>query len=614
MRFGIICGFVLLLAHAAPSAQEAMPEREMAFFGKQDGSVFAGFSLGEGEALIQFLDGAGEVLHPLSIKVEDHSDSYIAGRVSPGVGLDFLPKRNPVPVPLFDLPGLQDMRIRLLVQANAGRDAATIAASTETDIAVFRLVAEEERHLASEMVYIPGGTFRMGDLRGEGYDDNERPVHSVAVPSFRMGKYEVTFSQWDACVADGGCSHRPDDEGWGRGNRPVIDVSWDDIQEFIAWLNRKTGGGYRLPTESEWEYAARAGSESLYSWGDEIGVNQANCDGCGSQWDDDRTAPVGSFPANAWGLHDVHGNVWEWVEDCWNNNYEEAPVDGSAWLSGFCGVRVVRGGSWAEGFLRYLRSSYRGWFDRSKRLGNLGFRLARDTSVVEELEEEMVEIPGGTFRMGDLSVNGVGSRDELPVHSVTVPSFWMGKYEVTFSQWDACVADGGCSYRPGGSDRGNRPVIRVSWNDVQVFIVWLNARTGGGYRLPTESEWEYAARAGSESLYSWGDEIGVNRTNCQGCGSQWGGLLTAPVGSFPANAWGLHDVHGNASEWVEDCWNGSYRGAPGDGSAWLSGFCSLRVVRSGDQGSPWHVRSSIRYWNFRWDRDFDLGFRLARDR
>ena len=266
------------------------------------------------------------------------------------------------------LSRIRDLRPDSLFLAEGERRLAEAEAETEAEAVVAAL--------AREMVEIPGGTFRMGDLSGGG-DDDERPVHSVTVPSFWMGKHEVTFSQWDACVADGGCSRRPDDRGWGRGNRPVINVSWDDIQEFIAWLNGRTGGGYRLPTESEWEYAARAGSESKYSWGDEIGDSRANCDGCGSRWDDRRTAPVGSFPANAWGLHDVHGNVYEWVEDCWNDNYEGAPGDGSAWLSGDCSRRVVRGGSWYY-LPRYLRSSNRFRFNRSFRNFGLGFRLARD--------------------------------------------------------------------------------------------------------------------------------------------------------------------------------------------------------------------------------------------
>ena len=234
-----------------------------------------------------------------------------------------------------------------------------------------------ERKYAGEMVSIPGGTFRMGDLSGDG-DDDELPVHTVTVPDFRMGKYEVTFSQWDSCVADGGCGgYYPDDEGWGRGNRPVINVSWDDAQLFIDWLNDKTGGNFRLPTEAEWEYAAKAGSTTLYSWGNNIGHNLANCDGCGSRWDDDRTAPVGSFSANAWGLHDMHGNVWEWVHDCWNDSYVGAPTDGSAWTQGGCGQRVARSAAWLN-TLGGLRSANRSGDTRSGRFSGQGFRLAQD--------------------------------------------------------------------------------------------------------------------------------------------------------------------------------------------------------------------------------------------
>ena len=234
-----------------------------------------------------------------------------------------------------------------------------------------------EREYAGEMVDIPGGTFRMGDLSGEGEDD-QRPVHSVTVPAFRMGKYELTFAQWDACVEDGGCGgYRPDDEGWGRSNRPVINVSWDDAQSFIDWLNDKAGGNYRLPTEAEWEYAARAGSTTKYSWGNTIGSNRANCDGCGSRWDDDRTASVGSFPSNAWGLHDMHGNVREWVQDCTNDSYVGAPKDGIVWMNGDCSQRVVRGGSWYT-TPEFLRSADRYRNSRIDRHGNRGFRLAQD--------------------------------------------------------------------------------------------------------------------------------------------------------------------------------------------------------------------------------------------
>ena len=223
---------------------------------------------------------------------------------------------------------------------------------------------------------IPAGSFRMGDIQGGG-DSDERPVHRVRIKAFLLGKTEVTFAQWDACVAAGGCRRKPDDEGWGRGNRPVINVSWEDITEqFIPWLNKTTGKRYRLPTEAEWEYAARAGSETKYSWGNSIGRNKANCDGCGSRWDDSKTAPVASFATNGFGLYDMHGNVWEWTQDCWNSSYRGAPSDGSAWLSGNCSRRVLRGGSWGF-YPDNLRSANRDYNSTGFRSGNRGFRLAR---------------------------------------------------------------------------------------------------------------------------------------------------------------------------------------------------------------------------------------------
>ena len=229
-----------------------------------------------------------------------------------------------------------------------------------------------------EMVVVPAGSYRMGSANGQG---DERPVHEVTIASpFAVGKYEVTFAEWDACARDRACPREKGiiaaDRGWGRGQRPVIFVSWDDAQRYVRWLSEKTNKHYRLLSESEWEYAARAGTETAYSWGDEIGVSRANCDGCGSQWDDRQTAPVGSFAANAWGLHDMHGNVSEWVEDCWNDSYAGSPRDGSAWRSGDCSERVLRGGSW---ILKpsYLRAAYRLRDTTGNRNFVFGFRVAR---------------------------------------------------------------------------------------------------------------------------------------------------------------------------------------------------------------------------------------------
>ena len=160
--------------------------------------------------------------------------------------------------------------------------------------------------------------------------------------------------------------------------------------------------------------------------------------------------------------------------------------------------------------------------------------------------------------------------------------------------------------------RGRRPVINVSWNGAQNYVAWLSTQTGGTYRLPSEAEWEYATRAGSSTKYSWGDEIGANRANCEGCGSQWNSRQTAPVGSFRASAFGLYDMHGNAYEWVEDCWNGSHAGAPSDGGAWLQGTCDLRVLRGGSWlNSPRHARAAYRDL-LSDDRYDDNGFRVAR--
>ena len=206
----------------------------------------------------------------------------------------------------------------------------------------------ECRNGCPTMVVVPGGKFLMGSLKGNG-DSAEQPQHEVTISKpFAIGKYELTFAEWDRCVADGGCAYRPGDQGWGRDKRPVINISWNDAQEYVAWLSEKTGKTYRLLSEAEWEYAARASSNTTYPWGNEIGKGHANCDGCGSQWDNKQTAPVGSFPANRFGLHEMNGNVWEWLEDCYQDDYSGAPTDASARMSADCSRRVLRGGAWGS--------------------------------------------------------------------------------------------------------------------------------------------------------------------------------------------------------------------------------------------------------------------------
>ncbi|MEE2651427.1 MAG: formylglycine-generating enzyme family protein, partial [Pseudomonadota bacterium] len=221
---------------------------------------------------------------------------------------------------------------------------------------------------------------RMGDLSGEG-DRDEKPVHHVSISGFKMMAYEATFALWDACVQAGGCTHRPDDEGWGRGNRPVINVSYNDItQQFIPWFNKTTGKRFRLPSEADWEYAARAGSTTKYSWGNSISCSKARYGDLSDECENQRsTDPVGSFSANRFGLYDMHGNVKEWTQDCWNDSYSGAPSNGSAWTRGDCGRRVLRGGSWFNASV-HIRSANRFKIVAGARsyATGFGFRLVQD--------------------------------------------------------------------------------------------------------------------------------------------------------------------------------------------------------------------------------------------
>lgn len=228
-----------------------------------------------------------------------------------------------------------------------------------------------------EMVVVPAGEFMMGSPEDEpGRGSSEGPRYRVRIGEpFAVGRVEVTFGQWDACVAAGDCRYRPKDN-WGRGAQPVIKVSWIDAQAYLSWLSEKTGRRYRLLSEAEWEYAARAGATTRYPWGDEPGENNANFDGSGSRWSKRQAAPVGQFAANRFGLHDMIGNVAEWVADCWHGSYQGAPADGSAWTAGGCERRVVRGGSWYD-VPGNARAALRVKFHPGLRNLDLGFRVAR---------------------------------------------------------------------------------------------------------------------------------------------------------------------------------------------------------------------------------------------
>jgi formylglycine-generating enzyme required for sulfatase activity len=239
-----------------------------------------------------------------------------------------------------------------------------------------------------QMIVVKAGSFLMGSPSDQFHQYDEVPQHLVTFTRpFAVGIYSVTFDEWDACVADRGCNgYRPDDSGWGRGRRPVINVSWNDVKAYVAWVSGKTGQPYRLLSEAEREYVTRAGTNATFWWGPSITSLQANFSGrfifTGDATSQDRqqTLPVDSFAPNPWGLYQVHGNVWEWVEDCGhvlNAGYNGAPSDGSAWTDGVCdGGNVIRGGSW-DAFPGDLRASARGTQDPDNRFNNLGFRVAR---------------------------------------------------------------------------------------------------------------------------------------------------------------------------------------------------------------------------------------------
>jgi formylglycine-generating enzyme required for sulfatase activity len=225
-----------------------------------------------------------------------------------------------------------------------------------------------------ELVVVPPGDFVMGS----GDAPYEKPEHTVSVPRpFAIGRNEVTFAEWDQCADEGACKLRPDDHGWGRDNRPVINVSWEDTKSFLAWLSRRTGQTYRLASEAEWEYAARAGTATPFWWGRDASGGRAQCATCAVPPQQQQTATVRSFRPNGFGLYDTAGNAAEWVEDCWNDSYRNAPKDASPWTKGDCRLRVLRGGSFASP-ASAVRSAARFRYDFDVRYYANGFRVVRE--------------------------------------------------------------------------------------------------------------------------------------------------------------------------------------------------------------------------------------------
>jgi formylglycine-generating enzyme required for sulfatase activity len=227
------------------------------------------------------------------------------------------------------------------------------------------------------MIALPAGSFTMGNNAS---DPSEKPAHHVTIGTpFAIGKYEVTVAQWNACVTAGACQHLANGTPGmnDHPNAPVRNVSWDDAQQYVKWLGKTSGKSFRLPTEAEWEYAARGGTATPYWWGTQMRKGNADCKECGDPWRAEAPDEVGSFAPNPYGLYDTSGSVWEWVSDCWHNSYKGAPAKDSTWDDPNCRVRVIRGGSWRDG-ASYMLTSTRFKYDASVRYSQNGFRVAMD--------------------------------------------------------------------------------------------------------------------------------------------------------------------------------------------------------------------------------------------
>jgi len=514
------------------------------------------------------------------------------------------------------------------------------AKNLQKEVAEIEILGKE---IKLEMVIIPAGTFMRGSPSSEkGRYDNETQHEVTITKPFYIGKYEVTQEQWEAVMGDNPSRRTKE------AKLPITDVSWEDCRDFIKKLNSKTNGGYRLPTEAEWEYACRAGTTTAYFFGDSLTKSDANY-GDGTLG---ITKTVGSYKPNAFGLYDMHGNVWEWCAD-WKEEYPSVSATDPMGVP--MGIyRVLRGGSF-DGNGLSARSSYRFNSSRpSNRDDDLGFRLARTAdikasvasptetnpvptgvipagnqlvapfteikakdiqkevakSLKKEVDEkadlgkgiklEMVLIPAGKFMMGSLASEEGRHEVELPQHEVTLTKpFYMGRYEVTQDQWEAVMGN-----NPSETKGAKLPVTNVTWLDCQEFIKKLNAKTDGGYRLPMEAEWEYACRAGTTTANYFGDTITPKDAN-------YINLSLKMVGSYKPNAFGLYDMYGNVWEWCEERYGKYLEGAAIDPKGSATG--EKRVLRGGSfDSNESAARSSGRGGAKPSVRDVHVGFRLAR--
>ena len=474
--------------------------------------------------------------------------------------------------------------------------------------------------IGMKFVWIPPGNFVMGSPKEEKGRGSDEIQHKVTLTKgFYMGVYTVTQEQWKEVMGN-------NPSRFVEKNLPVDSVSWFGCQEFIKKLREKDKRLYRLPTEAEWEYACRAGTTTPFHFGEKISVEIANVGRYR-----DRTTPVGSFPANAWGLYDMHANVQQWCQDWYGDYPQEDVADPQGPNKGK--ERVLRGGSWAnrgDGCRSACR--YDGLLPGVLRADYCGFRLcffeeptikvpdANDSqpkndppkNFTNSLGMKFMWIPAGSFVMGSpKEEEGRGERETE--HKVKLSKgFYMGVHLVTQEQWEALMGNNPSKFK----GEKNLPVEEVSWDDCQQFIKKLREKDKKLYRLPSESEWEYSCRAGTKTPFHFGETITTDQANYNGDFTYGEGKKgkfrekTTQVGSFPANAWGLHDMHGNVFQWCED-WYADYPQkdvidpqGPEKGQS--------RVLRGGSWlDYPGCCRSAFRSWVDPGYRHGSVGFRLC---
>lgn len=473
--------------------------------------------------------------------------------------------------------------------------------TTRSDIG-FRIALAPAKVLET-MVPLPNGAFSIGS--NTAFYVEERPAHTVNLTdTYWIGRYEVTQAEYLALMGNNPSFH----QSGNTSNRPVENVSWHDAMAYCAALTAQEaaagrlpdGYEYRLPTEAEWEIACRSGTGTAWFFGNQASVNcglvnHSNCV--------QGTRDVGYYPPNAWGIHEMHGNVREWCLDSWDGsaNYPSGAITDPFVVEGT--DRVNRGGGWLSQ-LPFTKSHTRSRQDPSTTRSDTGFRVA--LAPIALGVANMTRIQPGTFQMGSTQ----GDPDEQPVHSVTISEpFWMGQFEVTQAEYQAVMGT-----NPSSVIGADLPVDSINWNLAMGYCAAVNAREaragrlpdGYEYRLPTEAEWEYCCRAGTTTEWITGTSLNATQANISG-----GAGPGQPVGSYAPNPWGLYDMHGNVEEIVLDGYDGNnYPSGPVTDPYVLDGIGM--IVRGGSYGAnSYSARSAERNARSFWSTFFATGFRIV---